>query len=151
MTYISFARPAVALLAVAAFAACSKASTGTAPTPSSSSSSSASVNTAPATPMMTAAMIAEGDSLYHARTCKNCHGPDLSGAKNGPSLKGPTFLHTGGRFEAIAHIITVGVPVDSIKDKSHAVAMRPRGGAAPQLTDAQIQSLAAYIYSQRVK
>ncbi len=147
MTSSSFVRPTVALLAVAAFAACSKTTVETTPAPSTSPAPTAAVNTAPASLMMTASMVAQGDSMFHARTCVRCHGADAGGAKNGPSLKGPTFLHTGGQYNQIVRIITEGVPADSIKDKSHAFPMRARGGAAPLLSDPEIQAIAAYVYS----
>ena len=40
-----------------------------------------------------------------------------------------------------------GVPADSIKDKSHRFAMRPKGGGQTPLTDDQVKAVAAYVYS----
>jgi mono/diheme cytochrome c family protein len=97
----------------------------------------------PYTPMM----VAEGDSIFHARTCKNCHGPDAKGAKNGPNLTSGPFLHMTGQYDEIVRIVTTGIPLDSIKDKAaHVQPMRARGGNPP-LTDAQIKSVAAYVHS----
>jgi mono/diheme cytochrome c family protein len=147
MTSSTLARPAVALLAVVAFVACSKSQTGGAPSTSASPAASA----APARPAaaampFTPMMVAEGDSLFHARNCKNCHGPDAKGAKNGPNLTSGPFLHMTGQYNEIVQIVTNGIPLDSIKDKSHVQPMRPRGGNPP-LTDAQVKSIAAYVYT----
>jgi mono/diheme cytochrome c family protein len=95
---------------------------------------------------MTAAMIAQGDSIFHAASCRRCHGPDAKGAQNGPNLTGPTFLHVNGSYNDYVRVITNGLPTDSIKDKSHQFAMRARGGT-PALTDDQIKAVAAYVYS----
>jgi len=91
-------------------------------------------------------MIAEGDSLFHARTCKNCHGPDAKGAKNGPDLTSGKYLQSSGTYEEIIGVITNGVSPDKIKDPSHTIAMRARGGMPP-LTDDQIKAVAAYVYT----
>jgi len=97
---------------------------------------------------VTAAMVAEGDSLFHARSCRNCHGPDAKGRQNGPDLTSGKFMHVNGSYEDFVRIITTGVPADSIKDKSHTLPMNPRGGGRPPLlTDDQIKSVAAYVYS----
>lgn len=143
-------RPALALLAAAAIgtiAACSKgaASPSPAPTPASSNARAA----APAALPFTAAMVAQGDSLFHTRSCRNCHGADAHGANNGPNLVKPEhFLHVDGSYEGFVHLITTGVPTDSIKVPSHRFAMAPRGGGRPApLTDEQIKAIAAYLYS----
>ncbi len=91
-------------------------------------------------------MIAQGDSIFHAASCRRCHGPDAKGAQNGPNLTGPTWLHVNGSYDDFVRIITSGVPTDSIKDKSHQFAMRGRGGNPP-FTDDQIKAVAAYVYS----
>ncbi len=134
MTVMTLARPAAALVAVLAFAACSRTTSTTTTTPSAAAM--------PFTPLM----VAEGDSLFHARSCKNCHGADAMGAKNGPNLVSGPMVHTGGRYEQIVRIVTSGVPLDSIKDKSHTKAMGGHGGNPP-LTDMQIRSVAAYVFS----
>lgn len=93
-------------------------------------------------------MVAEGDSLFHARSCKNCHGPDAKGRTNGPDLTTGKFLHVNGSYEDFVRIITTGVPAESIKVPTHTLAMRPRGGGQPPLlTDDQIKAVAAYVYS----
>ena len=95
----------------------------------------------------TTAMVAEGDSIFHARGCKNCHGPDCKGSTNGPNLTGPTFLHTDGTFQSFVNVITTGVPVAQIKDPTHKRAMGARGGGTTPLTDAQIKSVASYVFT----
>ena len=155
MTHSSVVR----LLAVAAaLSACSKgtSSTSTAPAPASAPASAPAASSAAARPAgggglpagVTAAMVAEGDSLFHARSCKNCHGPDAKGRTNGPDLTSGKFIHVNGTYADFIRIITSGVPADQIKDPSHTLAMRPRGGGQPPLlTDDQIKSVAAYVYS----
>lgn len=145
------ARPALVLLAFAAIGACSKQSASTSPSPAATPSSSAPApsNAAPsaAARPFTAAMVAEGDSIFHARGCKNCHGMDGKGAANGPNLTGPTFLHVDGTFQGFVNLITSGVPADQIKDPAHKIPMGGRGGRPTPLTDDQIKSVASYVYT----
>ena len=97
---------------------------------------------------VTAAMVTLGDSIYHARGCRNCHGPDGKGRQNGPDLTSATHLHINGSYDDYVRIITDGVPADKIKDKAHTLAMPPRGGTRPApLSDAEIKAVAAYVYS----
>jgi mono/diheme cytochrome c family protein len=101
----------------------------------------------PAALPFTTAMVAEGDSIFHARTCKNCHGPEGKGAANGPNLTGPTFLHVDGSYDAFVKLITTGVPLAEIKDPAHKIPMGGRGARGVPLTDDQIKSVAAYVYT----
>jgi mono/diheme cytochrome c family protein len=150
MTNSRLARTAAALLGLAALAACSKSSssTSTAPAPATSQANARPAgNTAAAKPY-TAAMVAEGDSIFHARGCKNCHGPDAKGAANGPNLVHPaSFLHVDGSYESFVNIITTGVPADKIKDPAHKVPMAGLGGRPTPLTPDQIKAVAAYVYN----
>lgn len=144
----SFARPTLLLIATAAVAACSSGTTtaSSAPSPAQSGAAAkAAANSLPAG--VTTAMISEGDSLFHKASCVRCHGADASGAQNGPSLKGPTFMHVDGTYQDFVRLIMSGVPADSIKDKAHRFAMRPRGGGQNPLTDDQVKAVAAYVYS----
>lgn len=97
----------------------------------------------------TPAMVTLGDSIYHAATCQRCHGPDAKGRQNGPNLTGPTFLHIKGTgsYQDFVNLIMTGVPADSIKDSSHRLPMRPKGGGQTPLTDDQVKAVAAYVYS----
>jgi mono/diheme cytochrome c family protein len=144
MTHSVFVRP-MAFFAAAAIAACSSGGGSTTTTTSAPAPATAPTarpaTTAAATPAparaaaaVTPAMIAMGDSLFHAASCRRCHGADAKGAQNGP-------------YDSFVRIIMSGVPADSIKDKSHAIAMRPRGGGQTPLTDDQVKAVAAYVYS----
>lgn len=133
MNYRVFARFTPLLLAAIAVSACHKTGTmNTAPSPSSTSPQ----------------MIAMGDSIFHARSCRNCHGMDAKGSRGGPDLTSGKFTHVNGSYDDFVRIITSGVPADSIKDPSHRNPMPARGGARPALlTDDQIHDVAAYVYS----
>ena len=98
-------------------------------------------------PDRVARLTAIGDSIFHQRACARCHGPTAAGTRNAPSLLGPRFLHVNGGFRDFVRIITTGVPLDSIKDKSHTLDMQPRGGRQNPLNDDQILAVAAYVYS----
>lgn len=156
MSHSLFVRPTLLIAAAAAIAACSSgggtSTTTSAPAPAAAANSRATtVAAAPsaAASAVTPAMITLGDSIYHAATCQRCHGPDAKGARNGPSLLGPTFLHIqgSGTYSDFLNVIMSGVPADSIKDKTHQIAMRPRGGGQTPLTDDQVKAVAAYVYS----
>jgi mono/diheme cytochrome c family protein len=97
---------------------------------------------------VTMAMVATGDSIFHARSCRNCHGMDAKGATNGPDLTSGKFMHVDGSYDSFVQIITTGVAKTDIKDPAHPNAMPARGGARPALlTDDQIREVAAYVYS----
>jgi mono/diheme cytochrome c family protein len=133
----------VAAAAVVALAAChhGAAATGAAP-------ASGAAMKAPAKPAaVTAANIALGDSLFNNGACQRCHGKGGVGAANAPALDGKKWVQLQtGSFEEIVQVITLGVPQTAIKDPSHRFAMRSRGGPM-NLTDPQIQALAAYVWT----
>lgn len=150
MTNSRIARTAAALLGLAAFAACSKSSTSTstAPAPATSQANARPAGNNAAAKPYTAAMVAEGDSIFHARGCKNCHGMDANGAANGPDLVQPTkFLHIDGSYQSFVNIITSGVPADKIVDPAHKVPMSGMGGRPTPLSADQIKAVAAYVYN----
>jgi len=93
----------------------------------------------------TAAQIAEGDSLFNGHrvgACWACHGQKGKGTDVAPKLAdNPKWINIDGSLDAIKGIVTNGVP----KPKKHPGAMPPLGGG--QLTPAQIDALAAYVYS----
>src|SRR6476661_2116723 len=135
----------MALASAATISACggsSASSTTSAPSPAPSATTAAA---RPSNPSATPAMIAMGDSIYHARGCRNCHGPDGKGGPRAPDLTDGTTLHVNNTFDSYVKVITDGVPVEAIKDKSHTTAMRPMGGPPTPLTPDQIKAVAAYV------
>jgi mono/diheme cytochrome c family protein len=94
---------------------------------------------------ITPAMVAEGDSIFHGQVanglCYTCHGADAKGTQLAPDLTDNTWLNGDGSYTFIVHTVTVGVP----NPKEHPSPMQPMGGA--QLTQAQIQAVASYVYS----
>jgi mono/diheme cytochrome c family protein len=159
MNHSPIVRSTLFIVAAAAVAACSSgggsSTTTSAPAPAASPTSrpattaAASAPSASASAAVTPALVALGDSIYHAATCQRCHGTDAKGRQNGPSLLGPTFLHIkgSGTYQDFVNIIMSGVPADSIKDKRHTLPMRQKGGGQTPLTDDQVKAVAAYVYS----
>lgn len=144
MSYNFLRHPAVLLIAAATIVACHSSGTSTAaPTPSGGAATRAS-SAAPSA--VTPASIALGDSIFHARGCRNCHGPDAKGRANGPDLTSGHFLQMNGSYDDMVRVITAGVPVTAIKDTSHKRAMPARGGNPP-LSDDQIKAVAAFVWS----
>lgn len=96
---------------------------------------------------VTPANVAMGDSIFNNGSCQRCHGKGGIGAANAPALNGTKWLQLKtGSFDEIAGIITTGVPAAAIKDPAHKNPMGPRGGRM-NLTDPQIQAVAAYVYT----
>ncbi len=130
------AAPAFAAFLIAGCSGASGTGAAASPTPS-----------APARPAaVTAANIALGDSLFNTGSCQRCHGQKGVGANNGPSLVAGPWLHSAGGFDEIVKTITEGVPRTAFKDTNRRFAMNPRGGPM-NLTDAQVQAVAAYVWS----
>lgn len=146
MTYSSLHKPLAILLVTGALTACHKSAPMAGPTPAGAARANA-VAAKPAA--VTAAAIAQGDSIYHARACAGCHGPQATGGQGGPDLTTSTHLHVNGSYDDFVRIITTGVPKDSIMVPTHRFAMQPRGTNrnAPPLSDDQIHAVAAYVYS----
>jgi mono/diheme cytochrome c family protein len=67
------------------------------------------------------------------------------GGQNGPALTDTTWLQISGRLDEIVRVIRDGVPATAIKNAAHRFPMNPRGGPM-NLTDAQIRSVAAYVF-----
>ena len=93
---------------------------------------------------VTPAMIEEGKTLFAGAPCTRCHGPGGTGAPNGPNLTAGKWVHGDGSFASILSTIQTGVPKASIKG-TYPYAMRPTGGGT--FSDAQVRSIAAYVYS----
>jgi len=101
---------------------------------------------APAIPAgVTAAMIAEGDSIFNNRSCKNCHLAGGGGGPRGPNLTDAQWVHIDGSYDAIVKLVTTGFTKAEQVDKQYQFSMNPRGGI--NLTDPQIRSVAAYVWS----
>lgn len=127
------------LLASLVVAGCSRA-TG-------SDTAAAPVPAVPSVPAaVTAANIAIGDSIFHSGGCQRCHGQQGVGAQNGPSLVAGVWLHSTGTFDELVATITAGVPRTALKDQTRRFPMNPRGGPM-NLTDEQVKTVAAYVYS----
>lgn len=90
-------------------------------------------------------MVALGNRIYHGQaggaSCTGCHGDNAKGTPLGPDLTGKKWLWSDGSYAGIAKTITDGVP----QPKQYRSPMPPMGGA--QLTPAQVNALAAYIWS----
>jgi mono/diheme cytochrome c family protein len=146
----SLPRRVSSVLATLAIVACHRGATVSSPAPAAGTGATAAA--APANRMpstVTPAMIEEGRTLFSANACARCHGPTGGGAQNGPNLTDATWAQIDGSYAAIVKIIHDGVPKANIKGPSETVkypfAMRPMGGG--NFTDAQINSIAAYVFS----
>jgi mono/diheme cytochrome c family protein len=105
---------------------------------------------APDPASITPAMIALGDSIFHGRVggalCQICHGPGAKGVNPlGPSLVDKEWLHGDGSYAFLIQLVNDGVA----KPKKAAAPMPAKGGG--QLTHAQIQAVAAYVFSLQQK
>lgn len=137
------ARLASVVFSVLIVAACSRATLGGAGT---GAAAKPAANALPAG--VTTAMIAQGDSIYHANACARCHGATATGARNGPPLaKGDSakWLHSDGSHAGIVATIKRGVTKDSLRDKSRPFQMNPRG-SNPPISDDAVNAVAAYIW-----
>jgi mono/diheme cytochrome c family protein len=102
---------------------------------------------APAMPAgVTAPMIAEGDSIFNVASCQRCHGQKAAGGDKAPTLVKTSWLHSDGSYPAIVRTIDTGVPKADVKDPRFQ-AGTGMGPQASRFTPAQINALAAYIWS----
>lgn len=94
----------------------------------------------------TAAMVAEGDSIFQGQKagglCFTCHGSDANGTALAPSLRDTTWRTGDGSYEFIQKRVAEGVPAPTAP---YAAPMPPMGGAS--LTPDQVKSVAAYVYA----
>jgi mono/diheme cytochrome c family protein len=90
---------------------------------------------------VTLAMVQQGKTVFETTICFVCHGPDGSGTTQGPNLRDQEWLNSDGSFEGIVNVVRTGVQ----QPVRYPAAMPPMGGA--QLTEEQIQSVAAYVYA----
>ena len=96
---------------------------------------------------ITSKVIALGDSIFNNGSCYRCHGKAGIGSANGPKLVSRVWQHGSGSYADIVATISRGVPIAEIKNPSHKLAMRARGGMQPLLTDDQVNAVAAYVYT----
>lgn len=145
-------RLAAVVVTAALLAACrGSSSTSAATSQSPVAVTGSGANARAATPVkpaaVTAANIVLGDSLFNNGSCQRCHGKGGVGAPNAPMLDGAKWVQLKtGSFDEIVAIITNGVPAEAIKDPSRKFPMRARGGPM-NLTDPQVQAVAAYVYT----
>lgn len=96
--------------------------------------------------VITSAMIALGDSVFHGRAgggaCFVCHGQDAKGTPGlAPNLTEGKWLHGDGSYPFLLNVIERGVA----DPKEGSAPMPPMGGA--RLTSDQLHAVAAYVYS----
>jgi mono/diheme cytochrome c family protein len=89
-------------------------------------------------------LISQGQSLFTSSgLCFACHGMTGSGVPGaGPDLTDDKWTHVERDLQAIEQLIRLGV---SSEASTTGVLMPPRGGS--QMTDAQIEAVAAYVWS----
>ncbi|MGD2135041.1 MAG: c-type cytochrome [Gemmatimonadales bacterium] len=93
---------------------------------------------------VTQTMIDAGESLFTGPgICTACHGTDGSGVPGlGADLTDDEWLHGDGSYAAILETVRDGVSADA---SSTGTVMPPKGGS--QLNDAQLEAVAAYVWS----
>jgi mono/diheme cytochrome c family protein len=134
------------VVAAVALIACHRGVSVSSPTPvSSAGTGAATAATTSGLPAdVTPAMIEEGKALFAGAPCAKCHGAGGTGGQNGPNLTDATWVQGDGSFAFILKTIQTGVPKASVKG-TYPFAMRPTGGGT--FSDAQVRSIAAYVYS----
>jgi cbb3-type cytochrome c oxidase subunit III len=91
---------------------------------------------------VTAAAIAQGDSIFHTKgNCYACHGANAQGAV-GPNLTDAEWIHSDGSYDGIVKQINEGVAQAQSKS---GIPMPAKGGAT--ITDDEVKAVAAYVYS----
>ena len=91
---------------------------------------------------VTAAAIAQGDSIFHSKgNCYACHGANAQGAV-GPNLTDAEWIHSDGSYDAIVKQVTTGVTKEESKS---GIPMPATGGSS--ITDDEVKAVAAYVYS----
>jgi len=95
-------------------------------------------------PGMTLDMIVQGDSLFHTRgNCFACHGSEGQGLPAAGDAITETLTYVPFSWGAIDSLITVGLPDPLTRSP---IGMPGRGGKH-DLTDDQIQRIAAYVWA----
>lgn len=96
---------------------------------------------------LTPAKLEEGSRIYHTGYCVRCHAPNGTGGMGGPNLTDKQWLQINGTYGAIVAVITNGVGLADIREESFQRPMPPRGSMEVNLTDEQIRTVAAYVWS----
>ena len=97
---------------------------------------SAKVGAAPDSSLLTPAVIDQGRKIFHGQgNCYACHGDKLEGGPIAPPLKGPSWRHIDGTYDAIIHRIDEGMP-------GTAMVSHPGG-----ISESQVLIVATYIYA----
>jgi mono/diheme cytochrome c family protein len=141
--FASFVGPIAALVVLAMVVAC-----GTAPGAASSAAAAPGPTARPA--QVTPERIAAGKLLYEKGVCITCHMKDGAGGTNAPPLNDKSWLHGEGKFNQIRDIIINGwSPADMVGGYSRGMPQRGenRIGARKLLTDDEVTSVAAYVWS----
>ena len=99
--------------------------------------------TGPAPEGATPEMVSQGQQIFAGKgMCLTCHGPTATGTPLAPNLTDQEWLNiASGDWNEIQTVVRNGVPTP----KQHPSPMPPMGGA--QLSDEEIQAVAAYVYS----
>jgi len=93
---------------------------------------------------MTVAVLREGDSLFHGRGgCFACHGSEAEGLPAAGDGFTAGLSYVQPNWQAIAQLIAHGL--DDVETRSP-IRMPPRG-ARDDLTDSEIQAVAAYVWA----
>jgi len=89
-----------------------------------------------------AAQDTAGKAIFTGKgICYACHGANAKGTPLAPDLTDGKWINIDGSLASIARVVKEGVPAP----KEHPAPMPPMGGA--QLTDAEIQAVAQYVFS----
>jgi mono/diheme cytochrome c family protein len=90
---------------------------------------------------VTPEMVSQGKTVFETTICYTCHGMDGSGTPLAPNLRDSEWINTDGTLQGIEGVVRTGVA----QPKQFPAPMPAMGGA--QLSDEQIRSVAAYVYS----
>jgi len=93
-----------------------------------------------------ARMIEKGDSLFHAGSCRRCHGEGGAGGRFAPDLTDPTWALSSGSLEEIRETIFWGVRRSELSAPSWRFEMHPGGGM--ELEWDEYDALTAYVWSR---
>jgi len=90
---------------------------------------------------VTKEMIADGEKIFKgAGTCFACHGQDGKGVPSlGADLTDEEWVHSDGSYEKIVETVLKGAQAAT------GAVMPPKGG--PNLSDAQVKAVSAYVWS----